>query len=241
MSYADFGKKKELGIIENKTTEDAVKDFQKEEEKEDQYEWVEGYKGTDRNMQCNEYQYEFGKVFEHEGEVSLCSSGFHFCRNLNDCYSYYPLLENRFIKVKALVNISEEKRIIEKELEDRKKGWLYYCEKDSKRVTSEIEFISELSYEDFIPYIKSNFCLVENKKEYDELIKGNYELVCRNKFLDFMKSNGFSDVFAIVMFNKNGSDNSLKSIMECVQILIEEKVSRDMLIYLLFTQFFKSE
>ena len=65
-------------------------------------ETVRGYKVTDKNMQCRGFQYELGKKFVHDGAVKICKSGFHFCKNLSDCFSYYSFSpENRIFEVIA--------------------------------------------------------------------------------------------------------------------------------------------
>ncbi|MCM1441417.1 MAG: hypothetical protein NC131_19755, partial [Roseburia sp.] len=40
-------------------------------------------------MTCRGFQYEVGKVYEHDGEVSACNSGFHACENPIECLGYY--------------------------------------------------------------------------------------------------------------------------------------------------------
>ena len=65
-------------------------------------ETVRGYKVTDKNMQCLGFQYELGKKFVHDGKIAICESGFHFCKNLSDCFSYYSFSpENRVFEVVA--------------------------------------------------------------------------------------------------------------------------------------------
>lgn len=70
--------------------------------------WVEGYKGTDKDMRCKGYQYSLNTEFEHTGDIKLCESGFHFCVTLQQTHLYYPIKNNnRFFKVKALVKAEE--------------------------------------------------------------------------------------------------------------------------------------
>lgn len=72
----------------------------------DDYMWMEGYKGTDRNMMCRNYQYELGVQHDmpDDAKICLCNNGFHLCASLEDVFDYYPIDNgNRFFKVKALV------------------------------------------------------------------------------------------------------------------------------------------
>lgn len=68
--------------------------------------WVEGVKGMDKDMQCRGYQFEIGRQEDMpEGEKIIdCRSGFHFCLNLADVFEYYDIGNgHRFFRVKGLV------------------------------------------------------------------------------------------------------------------------------------------
>ena len=62
---------------------------------------IKGYKGFDKDLKCRGYQYEFGKDYEHNGEVSCCNSGFHFCENPMDVLAYYNPAGSRYCEVKG--------------------------------------------------------------------------------------------------------------------------------------------
>ena len=68
--------------------------------------WVEGYKGTDKDMKChNDFQFTLGKEYTKDGEIIMCENGFHFSPTLKETFQFYtPINGNRFFKVKALIN-----------------------------------------------------------------------------------------------------------------------------------------
>lgn len=85
----------------------------------DEWIWVTGYKGTDKDMKCiDDLQYELNKMVSlPEGEQPvICSKGFHFSLYLEDVFTYYgPEHDNRFFKVSALVR--------KKDYDISRKGW----------------------------------------------------------------------------------------------------------------------
>ena len=66
---------------------------------------ITGYKAFNTDFRCRNYQYEVGQTFEHEGEIGLCSEGFHFYhKDPCDVFNYGPLIDKngqliRFAKV----------------------------------------------------------------------------------------------------------------------------------------------
>ena len=86
---------------------------------------MRGYKGTTQSMTCRGFPYEIGKTYKTEESISLCRSGFHFCKSLKECFSYYDEEQSRFFEVES----PDDCTIVG----------------DDKCVTSEITFIRELS------------------------------------------------------------------------------------------------
>ena len=62
---------------------------------------VKGFKGFDQDLTCRGFQYEIGKTYEYNGEIELCSSGFHFCRKLQDVHQFYDLKTSRICEIEA--------------------------------------------------------------------------------------------------------------------------------------------
>ena len=61
---------------------------------------MKGYKGFDKNLKCQEKQYEIGKT-EIEDSADLCNSGMRFCEYPLDCFAYYPPSDSRYCEVDA--------------------------------------------------------------------------------------------------------------------------------------------
>ena len=82
-----------------------------EDKNADEWIWVEGFKGTKKDMTCHGgYQYELGKQHDmpEDAKIEECSSGFHLCLNLRDVFDYYSIGDDRrFFKVRALVRKGE--------------------------------------------------------------------------------------------------------------------------------------
>ena len=93
---------------------------------------MEGYKVFEPDWTCRGFQYEVGKTFEEDVTPSCCNRGFHFCKELKDCFNYYSFNpDNKVAKVIALGEIDEELD-------------------DSKCCTNKIQIVEEISWEDVL-------------------------------------------------------------------------------------------
>jgi len=63
-----------------------------------------GYKATNNGKCRNDFLYKVGKTYEYDGKIELCKSGFHFCKNADDIFSYYDYIKGvtKIFEVKIL-------------------------------------------------------------------------------------------------------------------------------------------
>ena len=96
---------------------------------------IKGYKGFDKDLKCRNKQYEVGKEYEMDGEISVCNRGFHACENPLDVLDHYFVNDDgsiaRFCEVEQSGNI---------DIEDGGR----------KQASSKIRIKAELKFADFV-------------------------------------------------------------------------------------------
>ena len=78
---------------------------------------VKGYKIFNSDWTCRGFKYEVGKTYKTEEPIGLCKQGFHFCKNLAECFQFYDCITwNKFAEVEAIgdVVIGEDKCVTNK-------------------------------------------------------------------------------------------------------------------------------
>ncbi len=68
---------------------------------------IKGYKAFNDGLKCHDFQYAVGETFVHEGDISMCATGFHFCRKLNNVYEFYRF-GSQVAEVDALGDVVED-------------------------------------------------------------------------------------------------------------------------------------
>ena len=87
-----------------------------------------GYKVFNPDFTCKGFKYEVGKTYTTDEKIKCCERGFHFCKDLVNCFNYYDFdYNNKFAIVKANDKIITD--------DDDKK----YC-------TNNITIVKELSF-----------------------------------------------------------------------------------------------
>jgi hypothetical protein len=92
---------------------------------------IHGFKGFDKDMKCRDYQFKEGETYNHDGQAKACESGFHFCENPIDVFSYYNPGESIFRAVEG-------------------SGQIHRHPEDSKIACSEIKIGLSVKLHDFI-------------------------------------------------------------------------------------------
>lgn len=94
--------------------------------------WIDAYKGTDANMVCKGKQYRMNVEDTYGDKVFLGTKGYHVCTDLKHCFKTYDYdFRNRFFKVKALVNAKE---------------YRYRNPNNTTLVAKAIKFVEEITY-----------------------------------------------------------------------------------------------
>lgn len=99
---------------------------------------IKAYKIFENDWTCKNHKFEVGKTYIHEGELEMCSAGFHACINPIDCWKYYaPLPWNKFAEVEL-----SGKQLTE--------------EGCSKICAEKITVVREISFDEFVVLVKSD-------------------------------------------------------------------------------------
>ena len=157
--------------------------------------WVTGYKGTDKDMKCRDYQYEMGKQHDMpEGsDIAICYSGFHFCDKPKDVFRYYGVERgNRFFEVKALVR------------RWNKNGNYTIEHSHDKMAAKSILFVRELTTEEIFEHLKHELTTdwtLEQKNAARLSSIGEYYDILRTEELVKL---GYSEAFASWTVHRGG-------------------------------------
>lgn len=178
----------------------------------DEWIWVKGYKGTNKDMKCLNYQYELGTQFDHPdgNNVRECERGFHLCPKLNRVFAYYPVGEgNRYFEVSALVRKRDYDVYLEEQSLDvlpRSELFIHnpYC---NKLVAKSIIFERECSVEEIFEAICESSPELESVATWplelkQEAIKTSLLNARNHIWSDTLVENGYSAPIAHVIVDK---------------------------------------
>ena len=158
-----------------------------------------GFKGTNINLKCKNFQFKLNETFYHQDRVEICHSGFHFCEKLKKVKDHYSFNKNnRFFIIKS--------------------GNKYET-LEAKSVAGEITFLEEIKVDNLISYIESS--------KYREFLKKNinglFILAFDMKIIDlnllkYLHTHGANitveNNYALIIASKNGNLNVVKYLYE---------------------------
>jgi hypothetical protein len=155
-----------------------------------------GFKGLKKNLMCRDLQYKIGETYVHDGRITLCNSGFHFCKELVSCFTYYPNNgENIFAIVEVPDNcnmLADNDKIVTNTIKIIK-------------ILSEKEIIEEINssmLKKAIQYVKEKYLPIQNA--YPDLIclGGSLALILQGYKIEYRDINK-SDIDILAPFSLN--------------------------------------
>ena len=106
---------------------------------------MEGYKVFEPDWTCRGFQYEVGKTFEEDVTPVCCDRGFHFCKELKDCLTYYNFdPNNKVAEVEAVGDIDTHSN-------------------DTKYSTNKLRVIREITWHEVIELVNSGKACTGNR------------------------------------------------------------------------------
>jgi hypothetical protein len=134
---------------------------------------IKGFKAFNKGLKCRDFQYEVGKEYKLNGDVKICSSGFHFCENPLDVLNYYDLIDSEFAAVETDGKI------------DKEKG-----QRDTKLASDKIKITAKL---DLPMFIKASFdFLWEQCSKKGKVSKKGDDVIASKTFAAQLASSGDS-------------------------------------------------
>jgi len=130
---------------------------------------MKGFKAT-YNYKCKDVEFSVGQTYTVD-ELKMCESGFHFCSNIPDTFSYYPPNKDIILlEVEALGTVITE---------------------DDKHVTDKIKILREIPKEELEEWLKfdSNDNQIYSKDSSG--IEYWYKYNSNNNLIYYKNSRGF--------------------------------------------------
>ena len=70
---------------------------------------IKGFKAFSPDMICRDMQYEIGQEYKMDDTPIPCQKGYHFCKSIADCYSFYPMDDETVIcEIEALGEVATD-------------------------------------------------------------------------------------------------------------------------------------
>lgn len=171
-------------------------------EEPEEWIWVTGYKATESDMKCRDYQYELGKLHNMPDDTKIvdCQTGFHLCKELSDVFKFYSVGNNhRYFEVQALVRKKDaEEYGVENKAPDN--AYYYYAtypRTRNKLAAKSIVFTRELTVDEILKDTEAAHWAPEFKQmAIDQSIRIAQEAVWAKELTELGYSAAFSEYIA---------------------------------------------
>jgi hypothetical protein len=139
---------------------------------------IKSFKGFNKDLKCRDFQYEVGKTYKHEGNISVCNSGFHACENPFDVLNYYSDIDGKYCEVEQSGNIQQ---------------------REDKIASSEIRIVAEIGFAglfkagvEWIKKITNPQTIIIATKDKDDDASGYYAQIGSSGYYAQIGSSGYS-------------------------------------------------
>lgn len=167
---------------------------EKHDEEEEEWIWVDGYKGTEADMTAwRGFQYKLNEMFsmDEDAEIKECHNGFHFCPGLKGVFNYFKIGNgHRFFKVRALVRKKDFETVGSK---NGSPSWVFAYGRDDKLVAKKIILERELTPDEI--FIEEKYADWTEDEKKLALEKSPYEIYENHRFRKLVEA-GYSEIFA---------------------------------------------
>ena len=197
---------------------------------EEEWIWVKGFKGTDKNMRCQDYQYELGKQFDLDEDVEpvVCFKGFHFCKKLENVFEHYKIGDgNRFFEVEALVKksgwVNEIKKNSTRNYHDPYSYLLGFIS-DDKYAAKSIRFIRELTVDEVFATMTDKNIREWTDEQKKRAMETSIRVVKNEIREEALISAGYSPAFSKYIAGDTGRYNTAMAMASLPDVSMDVKV-----------------
>lgn len=152
---------------------------------------IKSYKGFDKNLRCRDFQYKIGGIYEMDGEIKVCSRGFHACESPFDVfeslYGFIPIGD--VWKYKNGRAVKDKLEYFDIEIDDKGK---IYCKETYYRTREDVYKFNDLTVVDrngdirLVESSKSRLMLSDDQLDVVERMKGIIDDMVRLKMIMYI-------------------------------------------------------
>lgn len=160
--------------------------------------WITGYKGTNSDMTCRDFQYKLGKLYNmpDDAVIEECKSGFHLCKVLNHVFEFYEIgNRRRYFEVQALVRKNDIEHYGELKVKHDSFGnWCYAG--GNKLVAKSIVFTREMTADEVFEQLDDTDAKSWTTEQKEEAMRTDIPTVRKKVRISNLVELGYSEAFS---------------------------------------------